>query len=107
MDTWEPEFVVTSAKKIGKPVLFRTTSNGSDVFFKFGVKEVQALSSSNANAYFFCGEPRPDGGQHVCEVQFYRIEADTSKCMVRANRLAHDYDTMMKLMAKESPATFF
>lgn len=104
MDTWEPEFVVTSAKKVGKPILFRTTSSGSGVFFKFGVKEVQALAQSNANAYFFCGEPRPEGGNHVCEVQFYRIEADTSKRMIRAEKLAHDYDTMMKLVAKETAA---
>lgn len=107
MDTWEPEFVVTSAKKIGKPVLFRTTSSGSGVFFKFCVKEVQALAPSNANAYFFCGESRPEGsGHHVCEVQFYRIEVDTSKRMIRADKLAHDYDTMMKLVAKESAAAY-
>ena len=104
MDTWEPEFVVTSAKKVGKPVLFQTTSSGSDVFFKFGVKEVQALAPSNANAYFFCGEPRPEGGNHICEVQFYRIEADTSKRMVRADKLAHDYERMMRLLQKEGEA---
>ncbi len=104
MDTWEPEFVVTSAKKVGKTVLFRTTSSGSGVFFKFGVKEVQALAPSNANAYFFCGEPRPEGGNHICEVQFYRIEADTSKRMVRADKLAHDYERMMRLLQKEGEA---
>jgi len=104
MDTWEPEFVVTSAKKVGQPILFWTTSSGSGVFFKFGVKEVQALAPPKANAYFFCGEPRlVDGsGHHICEVQFYRIEADTSKRMVRADKLAHDYNTMMTLMAKET-----
>ena len=104
MDTWEPEFVVTSAKKVGKPVLFQTTSSGSGAFFMFGIKEVQAIAPSNANAYFFCGEPRPQGGSHVCEVQFYWIEVDTSKCMIRADKLAHDYDTMMKLVAEESVA---
>lgn len=100
MDTWEPEYVVTSAKKVGKPVLFRTTGNGS-VFFKFGVNEVKAIAPSNANAYFMVGEPVPQGNDHVCDVQFYRIEADTSKRLVRADKLAHDYDTMMKLVAKE------
>jgi hypothetical protein len=102
MDTWEPEFVVTSAKKVGKPVLFRTTSGGSGVFFRFGIKEVKALAPSNANAYFFCGEPIPDGNDHICDVQFYRIEADTSKRMILADKLARDYDTMMKLVAKET-----
>jgi len=104
MDTWEPEFVVTSAKKVGRSVLFRTTSSGSGMFFKFGIKEVQAFAPSNANAYFFCGEPRAEGNNHVCEVQFYWIEVDTSKRVVRADKLAHDYETMMKLVEKESVA---
>jgi hypothetical protein len=101
MDTWEPEYVVTSAMKVGKPVLFRTTGCGS-VFFKFGVNEVKAIAPSNANAYFMVGEPTPEGDDHVCMVQFYRIEADTSKRLMRADKLAHDYDTMMKLVAKEA-----
>ncbi len=100
MDTGEPEFMVSSAKKIGKPVLFRTTGYGS-VFFKFGVNEVKAIAPSNANAYFFVGEPTPEGNDHVCMVQFYRIEADTSKRIIRVDKLAHDYETMMKLMKKE------
>ena len=103
MDTWEPEYVVTSAKKVGKPVLFRTTSGGSGVVFKFGVNEVKAIAPPNANAYFFVGEPVPEGSAyHVCMVQFYQIEADTSKRVMRADKLAHDYDTMMKLVAKET-----
>jgi hypothetical protein len=101
MDTWEPEHLVTFAKKIGKPILFRTTGNGS-VFFKFGMNEMQAIAPSNANAYFFVDEPVPQGNDHVCTVQFYQIEADTSKRLVRADKLAHDYDTMMKLVAKEA-----
>ena len=107
MDTWEPEFVVTSMKKIGNPIVFRTTVGGYHGFFKFGVNEVQAIAPPNANAYFFVGEPQNewhDGNptHQTCEVQFYRIEADTSKRMIRADKLVHDYDTMMKLVAKES-----
>ncbi len=102
MDTWEPEFLVTSAKKVGNPVLFRTTSSGSGVFFKFGIKEVQALAPTNANAYFFCGEPRREGtSHHVCEVDFYRVEVDTTRRLMRADNLARDYDTLMRLGAKE------
>ncbi len=96
MDTGEPEYVVTSAKKVGEPVLFRTTSSGSGVFFKFGVNEVKAIAPPNANAYFFVGEPRPEGNDHICEVQFYRIKADTSRRLMRADKLARDYDMMMK-----------
>lgn len=100
MDTFEPEYVVTSAKKIGRPVLFRTTGCGS-MFFRFGVNEVKAIAPSKANAYFFVDGPTPEGGDHVCMVQFYRIEADTSKRLVRVDKLAHDYDKMMEFLAKE------
>lgn len=107
MDTWEPEFVVTSMKNVGNPVIFRTTVGGYHGFFKFSVNEVQAIAPPNANAYFFVGEPQNewhDGNptHQSCEVQFYRIEADTSKRMVRVDNLARDYDTMMKLVEKEA-----
>jgi len=103
MDTWEPEYVVTSIQKIGKPLLFRTTSSGSRVFFKFGVNEVKASTPPNANAYFFCGEPRSDGCDHdVCEVQFYRIEVDATQRMMRSNQLAHDFERMMVLLAQDA-----
>lgn len=101
MDTHEPEFAVTSAKKVGEPVLFRTASSGSGMFFKFGIKEVQAIAPSRANAYFFCGEPRRDSGGHVCEVQFYRIEADTSARLMTAEKLSRDFDLMMDLLTGE------
>lgn len=105
MDTWEPEYVVTSTKKIGEPLLFRTTVGGYHGFFKFGVNEVQAIAPPNANAYFFVGEPENewhDGNptHQTCMVQFYRIEADTTKRMMRSNQLYHDYETMMKLLAR-------
>ncbi len=100
MDTWEPEYVVTSAKEVGQPVQFRTTSIGS-MFFRFGVNEVKTIAPSNANAYFMVGEPEREGSDHVCMVQFYRITADTSKRLIRTDKLAHDYETMMRLLAKE------
>ncbi|MBP6883749.1 MAG: hypothetical protein KBC06_00760 [Candidatus Pacebacteria bacterium] len=108
MDTGEPEYLVISMEKVGDPVIFRTPVAGHHVFFKFGVNEVQAIAPLNANAYFFVGEPQnepvefPNGHEYqTCEVQFYRIEAYTSKRMIRANKLAHDYDTMMSLLAKD------
>lgn len=82
-------------------MLFRTT--GCDpVFFKFGVNELKAIAPSNANAYFFVGEPTSEDNDFVCMVQYYRIKADTSKQLVHADKLAHDYDTMMELVAKEA-----
>ena len=109
MDTWEPEYVVTSMKKIGEPTLFRTTVGSFHGFFKFGVNEVQAIAPPNANVYFFIGEPENEwhGGNpthQTCMVQFYRITADLAKRMMRADNLAHDYETMMELVAKEGAA---
>lgn len=109
MDTWEPEHVVTTIEKVGGPVQFRTTVGGYHGFFKFGVNEVQAIAPPNANAYFFVGEPQNEwhGGNpthQTCMVQFYRISADTTTRMVRSDNLAHDYEKLMQLVAKELAA---
>lgn len=109
MDTWEPEYVITSMEKLGEPTIFRTTVGGYHGFFKFGVNEVQAIAPPNANAYFFVGEPENewhDGNptHQTCKIQFYRIEADTSKRVVRADNLARDYGRLIELVAKESEA---
>ena len=109
MDTWEPEYVVTSAKEIGEPVLFRTTVGGYHGFFKFAANEVKTIAPPNANAYCFVSEPQNewhDGNptHQTCMVQFYHIEADTTKRMRRSEQLAHDYEMMMKLVEKESVA---
>lgn len=111
MDTWEPEYVVTSMEKVGKLVIFTTTLGGFHGFFRFGVNEVQFIAPPNANAYSFIGDPKIltklDGtpSKHGCKVQFYCITVDTSKRMIRTDSLAHDYDTLMKLVQKESAAT--
>lgn len=107
MDTYEPEFVVTSMKKIGGLVIFRTTVGGYHGFFKFGLNEVQAIAPPNANAYSIVGEPQNvwingNPNHQTCEVQFYRIEADTTKQIMRANTLAHNYDLMLKLVTENT-----
>lgn len=109
MDTWEPEYVVSSMEKIGEPVQFRTTVGGYHGFFRFGTSEVRAIAPPNANAYFFVGEPQNewnDGNptHQTCEVQFYRIEVDATKQMMRSDSLAHDFEMLMKLVAKEAAA---
>lgn len=101
MDTGEPEYVVTSAEKIGDPVMFSTTGNGSP-FFKFAVNEMQSIAPPNANAYLLVGSPTPMGDMHVCDVQFYHVKTDVSKRLIRADTLAHDYDTMMNLLMREA-----
>lgn len=107
MDTWEPEYVVNSAKKVGKPITFRTTVGGYHGFFKFATNEVKAIAPSTANAYYFVSEPQNewhDGNptHQTCMVQFYQIEVDSTKRMRRSEQLAHDYETMMKLVAMET-----
>lgn len=106
MDTGEPEHVVTSMKKVGDPVLFRTTIGGYHGFFKYDIKDVKAIAPRTANAYFFVSDVKNEwhGGNpthQVCEVQFYRIEVDSSKRLIRSDQLSHDFDTLMELLAKE------
>ncbi len=106
MDTWEPEFVVTSMNRIGKPVPFRTTVKGYNMFFRFGVKEVQAIAPPNANAYRFVGDKKNewhDGNptHQTAMVEFYRVKVDTTKRLIRSDQLCHDYETMMKLLGEE------
>ena len=102
MDTHEPEYVVTKIEKVGEPVLFRTTTGGG-FFFKFGIKEVEAIAPTGANAYHFVGDPQKEGDKHeTCMVQFYRITADTTKRLVRVDDLSRDFGRMMWLMAKGS-----
>jgi hypothetical protein len=107
MDTWEPEYAVVSIKKVGKPSFFRTTVGGYHAFFKFGAQEVQAIAPQGANAYSFISKPEIEWNEgnpthHTCMVQFYQIEVDSTKRMIRVDQLAHDYGTMMKLLNMEN-----
>lgn len=107
MDSWEPEHVVTSMKAVGEPVLFRTEIGGYHGFFKFGTNEVKAIAPSGVNAYFFVSEPEiewHDGNptHHTCMVQFYRITSDRSQRLMKADKLARNYEKMMKLLGKEA-----
>jgi len=109
MDTWEPEYAVTSMTKLGQPVFFRTKICGYHMFVRFGLNELKDMAPPQANAYSFVGEWKiemKDGNPefHTNMVQFYRIEADTTKRLIRTDKLCHDYDTMMKLLAKEKAA---
>lgn len=109
MDTWEPEYVVTSKEEIGKPALFRTTVGGYYGFFQFGTNEVKSIAPPGANAYFFVGEPQIESNSgdpmhQICMTQFYRVTVDATKRLMRSDRLAHDYDMMMGLLAKEGEA---
>ncbi|HPS21611.1 MAG TPA: hypothetical protein PLO44_02280 [Candidatus Paceibacterota bacterium] len=103
IDTWEPEYKVTKIEKVGNPILFRTTVGGYHGFFKFDIKEIQSIAPPNANAYRFVTDPEIEWNEgnpthHTAMAQFYRIEADTTKRLIRSSELARDYAKMMSLI---------
>ena len=103
MDTHEPEYMVTSIEKISEPVLFRTTVGGYHGFFEFGINEVRSIAPPTANAYCFVSEPENewnDGNptHQKAMVQFFYIKADTSKRLMRAKKLSHDFKRMMEFL---------
>lgn len=106
MDSYEPEYLVTGFEKVGSPVQFKTTVGGYHGLFRYGINEMKAITPSGANAYKFVSDPEivtTDGNptHHTCQVQFYRVSVDTTKRLMRAKALRHDYDRMMLLMEKE------
>jgi hypothetical protein len=100
MDTGEGEYRVTEIEQIGNTVRFSTPSYGSP-FFKYDIQEVKRLKPTGANAYVFVSDPEPVGETHQADVQFYRIEADTSKRLMRAQQLENDFDLLMEFTAVE------
>lgn len=105
MDTHEPEFHVTKATLIEQgPKQFRTTVGGYHGFFKYGINEVRQIAPPEANAYKLPGEVEiecQDGNptHHLTPVEFYRVEIDPTKRLLRADQLRADYDLMMSLLA--------
>lgn len=102
-DTKEPEYLVSSTEKIGDPVLFRTTVGGYHAFFRYDIKEVKMMAPPEANAYEFVSSPEveyTDGSpsHHTAMLQFYKIEADTTQRLIKVEKLARDYELLMKFM---------
>ena len=108
-DTHEPEFRITSIKKVGKLTEFVTEIGGYHMFFRYDIKELQALRLQNANAYAIIGEPTiiwNDGNptHHRADVQFYHVEVDTTRRLVRKDELKNDFDILMVLLEREKQA---
>ena len=106
MDTHEPEFHITAIKTVGKLTEFTTEIGGYHMFFRYDIKEVQALRPLEANAYATIGEPTiigEDGNptHHRVGVQFYKAEIDTSQRLIRYKKLENDFETLMSLLEKE------
>jgi len=103
IDSGEPEYMVTTIEEIGEPVLFRTEILGYYGLFKYHISGVIALAPPQANAYQFVTDPeieKGDGEHQIAMVQFYHIEADTTRRLIRSSELARNYDLMMSLLAK-------
>jgi hypothetical protein len=107
LDTAEPEHLVTSAHLVGNPVEFVTETMGYHGFFKYDIRDVQKIMPEGANAYELVGDHEciwTDGNpdHQKCMVQFYRVEVDTSKRLVRAGALENDYELLMELLASKA-----
>lgn len=107
LDTAEPEHLVTSADLVGNPVQFVTETMGYHGFFKYDKRDVEKMMPGGANAYDLVGDPEciwTDGNpdHQKCMVQFYRVEVDTSKRLVKADTLENDYNLLMGLLAPKA-----
>lgn len=96
LDTNEPEFLVTSTEKVGDPLVFKTAP-GNTFSFCYDVREVACHCPPGANAYHLDAALSPHEGL----VQFYRVEVDTTKRLLRARTLENDFDLLMELTLKE------
>jgi len=106
LDTGEPEFHVVSAQPIGEPTQFVTKVLGYYGFFKYDIRGVKAMKPIDANAYMVVGEPQniwnKGNPTHQCvDVQFYRVEVDVSRRLVRNKELRNDFDTLMQLLSSK------
>ncbi|MBI3632156.1 MAG: hypothetical protein HY225_01790 [Candidatus Vogelbacteria bacterium] len=97
MDSYDPEFLVTEAVPVRGPDSFTTTIGGYYGFFKYGEKEVKAIAPPHANAYLFTGEPTfLSEDHHIIPIKFYKVEVDISRRLIKASKIANDFDTLMK-----------
>lgn len=103
LDSWEPEYLVSSLKPIGKPIIFTARIEGYEGLFKYEIKELKKLAHSNSNVYSFISRPqiirKNDGAKlHTIKVQFYRAKIDFSRRLIHSSQLCNDFETMMKLI---------
>ena len=106
MDTWEPEFEVRTMEEMGAPVEFTTTVGGYHGFFKYGIKEVEAIAPPGAYGYTLAGEIQiiSTGGNpthHRVPIQFYKVDVDTSQRLIHVKELRDNYKKMMELLLVE------
>ncbi len=106
MDTFEPEFPVTSIEPVGDLIDFVTEIGGYHMFFKYNIAEVIRLKPETANTYLCLGDPKiiydsqGNPTHHSVPVQFYQCDIDTSSRIMRKKDLEKNFDLMMKLLNK-------
>lgn len=102
LDTCEPEFQVTSMEEVGDPTIFQTKVWGYYGFFKYQIKDVQALAPVGANAYSIIGDPElvpgSDATLQRATVQFCKIEVDSTQRVERQQDIENDFDLLMSLL---------
>lgn len=101
VDTYEPEFLVTSMEMVGEPQRFYTDSNYPVPIFRYDRCEAQAVLPQGVNAYALVGEPsftNGVGSRETCLVQGYRIQFDYTRRLMSEKALANDFNRMMRLL---------
>ncbi|OYV27348.1 MAG: hypothetical protein B7W98_01975, partial [Parcubacteria group bacterium 20-58-5] len=99
MDNGEPEFAVTEIVEVKDgPRTFTTTIGGFEGFFKYGIKEVEAIAPIGANAYVVGGVGFGGKG-HVAGITFYRIAVDNTQRMRRDSEVYNDVGLLLKLVS--------
>lgn len=101
MDSQKMNYPVTSLKPVGQPLLFSTEIVGYHGFFRYGLKEMEQIAPLGANAYEIPGEISIAGNRHVCEVQFYCAEVDTSRRMPSEGEVENNFDLLMELLDRD------
>lgn len=101
MDSAAMEYPVTSIKPVGRPLQFSTEIVGYKGFFRYGLKEMEQIAPLGANAYEIPGEISIVGNHHVCEVQFYCAEIDTSRRMPSEGEVKNDFELLMELLDRD------
>ncbi|MEK6871876.1 MAG: hypothetical protein AABX16_03150 [Nanoarchaeota archaeon] len=103
MQSGIPEFHVKKFEEIAGPETFTTDILGYHGFFKYRQEEVKKICPSGANAYF-TGDPQivwkdEYPVQHIASIQFFRVEVDTSKRILRSNEIKGDIGLIKKLLS--------
>ena len=95
MDIFEAKFPVTSIKKIGGQVSFRTQIHGSP-FLKYHIDEVKKVCPQGANSYEIIGEVSPGDWVNV-PIQFYYTTLDNTKRIMMVSEVLKNKELLFEL----------